>query len=1021
MPARIYALAKELNLDSKDLVELVKKAGITGKGSALASLTDEETQRLRDHLASTTSPAAKSAAPPASVPLKPERTPIANRIGRDAAKRTIVLPKSAPSSSAKTTSPPNASSPVTAEGPAKVNPAPPSSPAAATPSAVSVSPTPASRTAPRSAPLSIPGKDAATASTSVGIGMSAPETTKRAEPTADATTDRPDTGRGDTGRGDTGRGDTGRGGPQRPTAPSMTNAPIAPLRRDPHTGNLGAGKMRSLDRPISGDAKRSGGESKPRRRDPVINLASLPDAPQQPVSRASNDPPAQKPDIKLSRDVIAGHKQGMKAPLEQLAAEDTEKKARAKRVGAAGAAGGGGGLSGFTGDKAPRRKPGGEPEEDDKLRRGKGIAGIAGMASARAERGRGSKRRAQPGEMDRGGRDTPIRRRTLNRRGTNTAAPRKDKVVVELPCTIRSFSESAGVPVAQVLRILMGMQMMVNINSQLDISTAEMIATELGLDIELKQQETLEDELITQIEELQDDAESLVTRAPVVTFLGHVDHGKTSLLDYLIGINVAGGEAGGITQHIRAYEINKDGRQITFVDTPGHEAFTEMRARGANVTDIAVLVVAADDGIMPQTAEAISHAKAANVPIVVALNKIDLEGVDQNRILTQLTEHQLTPSEWGGDVEVVRTSATKGTGMDELLETLLTVAEMHEYTANPNRQALGVCLESEQQGDRGVIAKLIVQNGTLKVGDIIVCGDAHGRVRSMIDPLTRKPVKTAGPSTPVNVTGLDLAPAAGDRFHVLNDITQAREIAGNRADIISRENLSGNTTKISFENFQNMLAEGRIGKAADRVKLNLIIRADVRGSLEAIEKELSKFDHPEVELRILQKSVGGVSLADVTLASASDAVILAFNVIPDDKARSLAEERNIEIRRYSVIYKLADEIKLMIEGRLKPEERVVELGRALVKQVFQISRMGTIAGCYVAQGVIQRGCRIRVNRDSRTIGDYALDSLRRIKEDVKEVPRGMECGIRLQSFNDIKQDDVLEAYKIEEVARKLEM
>ncbi|MEM9643996.1 MAG: translation initiation factor IF-2, partial [Planctomycetota bacterium] len=447
---------------------------------------------------------------------------------------------------------------------------------------------------------------------------------------------------------------------------------------------------------------------------------------------------------------------------------------------------------------------------------------------------------------------------------------------------------------------------------------------------------------------------------------------------------------------------------------------TEMRARGANVTDIAVLVVAADDGIMPQTAEAISHAKAAEVPIVVALNKIDLEGVDPNRVMTQLTEHQLTPSEWGGDVEVVPTSAIKGTGMDTLLDTLLTVAELHEYKANPGRDALGVCLEAEQKGDKGVIAKLVVQNGTLRVGDILVCGPAHGRVRAMTNTLTGKPMTEAGPSMPVSLTGLDQPPGAGDRFHVLDDIGKAREIAATRSSNSSRESLSGITTKVSFENFQEMLLGGNLGSSDDKVKLNVIIRADAKGSLEAIDKELGKFQHPEVEIRVLQRSVGGITLADTTLASASDAVILGFNVIPDDQARQMADERGVEIRRYDVIYKLTDDIKAMIEGRLKPEERIVELGRALVKQVFSISRVGTIAGCYVAQGSIQRGCRIRVNRDGRTIGDYALDTLRRIKEDVKEVPRGMECGIRLANYNDIKQDDVLEAYKIEEVARTLD-
>ena len=492
------------------------------------------------------------------------------------------------------------------------------------------------------------------------------------------------------------------------------------------------------------------------------------------------------------------------------------------------------------------------------------------------------------------------------------------------------------------------------------------------------------------------------------------------MLDYLIGIDVCSGEAGGITQHIRAYEVEKDGRTVTFVDTPGHEAFTEMRARGANVTDIAVLVIAADDGIMPQTAEAISHAKAAEVPIVVALNKIDLEGVDPNRVLTQMTEHELTPSEWGGDVEVVHTSAIKGTGMDELLETLLTVAELNEYAANPDRQALGVCLESQQDGDSGVVAKLIVQNGTMRVGDVVVCGPAHGRVRAMKNTLTGENVTEAGPSTPVNLMGLNKAPGAGDRFHILDDISQAREIAATREEASNQESLSGITTKVSFDNFQQMLESGQLGLTEERAKLNLIVRADAKGSLEAIDKEIAKFDHPEVEIKVLQRSVGGITLADATLASASNAVIVGFNVIPDEQARALADSRGVEIRRYEVIYKLTDDIKAMIEGRLKPEERIVELGRALVKQVFSISRVGAIAGCYVAQGSIQRGARIRVNRDGRTIGDYALDSLKRIKEDVKEVPRGMECGIRLQGFNDIKQDDVLEAYRIEEVARTLD-
>ncbi|MFO0013369.1 MAG: translation initiation factor IF-2, partial [Planctomycetota bacterium] len=469
-----------------------------------------------------------------------------------------------------------------------------------------------------------------------------------------------------------------------------------------------------------------------------------------------------------------------------------------------------------------------------------------------------------------------------------------------------------------------------------------------------------------------------------------------------------------------AYQVKKDGRAVSFVDTPGHEAFTEMRARGANVTDIAILVVAADDGIMPQTEEAISHAKAAGVPIIVAANKCDLPGADVQRVMTQMTEHGLTPSAWGGDVEVVQTSAITGQGMNELLDTILTVAELHDYKANPKRAALGVCLESEQAADRGVIAKVIVRTGTLRVGDIVVCGSTFGRVKALYDTLKRnKQLTEAGPSTPVNITGLEKPPEAGEKFYVIDDIGQARQLAADREQLIRKQSLSGTSPKVSFETFQELLQSGKLGVKEEKVTLNLIIRADARGSLEAIEKELGKLDHPEVDIRILQKSVGGISVADVTLASASQAVIVGFNVIPDEAARATADAKNVEIRRYDIIYNLAQDIRALIEGRLKPEEKVVELGRALVKQVFTVSRVGTIAGCYVAQGTVERGCRVRVNREGRKIGDYVLDTLKRVKDDVKEVSRGMECGIKLAGFNDVKVDDVLEAYRIEEVARTL--
>ncbi len=1035
MPVRIYALAKELSLDSKDLVDLVKKAGITGKGSALASLTDDEADQVRNSLssASKAAPKASAAAPPTkespTQPVAPvrdldrgsTRRPPAIQIGRPQTRQSAPSEGNAPKRPS-----PVLRTPVLKPAEPTPPPAKPAEPASPKPEVRLRDVVPSqqgSKAGDQGSKAADKGSEPADEGSRPADEGSEPAD-EGSQP-VDKGTEPADEGSEPVEKAKTSPASPAITPPASPEAKDpapaagggmasriadrmasksggrvVPNRPGEPVRRE---GLGGGGKMRSLDRASTrSGADKPSDAAKARKREPRIkvNLAQLPNAP-APAAPVSTTGPAQKPDIKLTRDVIEGHKQGMKAPLARLEKDDADRKRTKKDK-----------ETGVVGEFAGRKKI---IEEDDKPR---GKKGLAGMASARAERSRGGGGRRTFGNDDRS--YSRRNRPRIRRKGTNTAAPRKERVQLELPCSVRSFCEASGVAMSDVMKTLMGMGMMININSELDLEMAELIATELNLEIELKAAESLEDELITEIEEQEDDAESLVPRAPIVTFLGHVDHGKTSLLDSLCGIDVVKGEAGGITQHIRAFHIEKGDGGVTFVDTPGHEAFTEMRARGANVTDIAVLVVAADDGIMPQTEEAISHAKAAEVPIVVALNKVDLAGVDINRVMTQLTEHGLTPSEWGGDVEVVRTSATTGEGMDELLETLTTVAELHEYSANPDRSALGVCLESEQHGDKGVVAKLVIQNGTLRVGDIIVCGPAHGRVRAMHNTLTNKSITEAGPSVPVSLIGLDTPPGAGDRFHVLKDITQAREIAGSREDEFSRQSLSGITTKVSFDSFQDLLAGGNLA-GEDRAKLNLIIRADARGSLEAIDKELSKFDHPEVEIRVLQRAVGGITLADATLASASDAVILGFNVIPDEKARQLADQRNIEIRRYSVIYKLTDDIRLMIEGRLKPEERVVELGRALVKQVFSISRVGTIAGCYVAQGSIVRGCRIRVSRDQRVIGDYPLDTLRRIKEDVKEVPRGMECGIRLSGFNDIKQDDVLEAYRIEQVARKLEL
>ena len=779
--------------------------------------------------------------------------------------------------------------------------------------------------------------------------------------------------------------------PAAPTPPSKSTTPRSPLtNRGMSPRRPGVAPPRRQLRNLDQTNKSSDGPKadRPKKKTGAnIRLAAMPDVKQPSANTANTGEKVQKPDIALPQDAIKSVKAGGgAAPLEHL----TKSKAKAKRKGK------GDGKDGEVIGEMPGRKT--------NLRRERG-----NMMGSRPSRNRNNNRRPYQ------------RRRTRSGPVANTAAPRKDDVVLQLPCTIREFSEAAGIPTVQVLLTLkqLGDESNKTINSMVEDEMVELLTDHFDVSVEIREAESLEDQITSQFEE--DDPDKLQPRAPIVTFLGHVDHGKTSLLDALIGINVVSGEAGGITQHIRAYEIKKGDQKIAFVDTPGHEAFSEMRARGANVTDIVVLVVAADDGVMPQTEEAISHAKAAGVPIIVALNKIDLPGVTADKAMQDLATHELLPSEWGGEIEVVKTSAIAGTGLDDLLETILVTAELHEYQADPTREAHGMCLEAEQQSDRGVVAKVMVQTGTLNVGDVIVCGPAYGKVKAMHDTLhPRKKLKSAEPSTPVNLTGLDTAPGAGDKFYVVDTIAKARELADQRKHTGLVQKVGGRSVETTLEDFQMLLESGKLSKGTgDVVTLNLIIRADVKGSIEAIQKELGKISHPEVEIKILQALPGGVSEGDVRLAQASNAVIVAFNVVPNEKARSLADETGVEIRRYDVIYKITDDLKATLEGRLKPEEQVVESGMAMVLRTFSISKTGTIAGCRVMRGSIQRECRMRVIRDQTVIGDYAIESLKREKDDAKEVARGMECGIKLEKFNDIKEGDTLEAYKIEEIARTL--
>jgi len=741
---------------------------------------------------------------------------------------------------------------------------------------------------------------------------------------------------------------------------------------------------------------------------PSIKLAPIPAAPPSPTPAEPAEPPPQKPELRLPPDVIRASKAGARPLSEHLRRhERLQRKAPPKAAPA---------------ERGRETESPASPDAvKDRPRRGKEAmlpppeeeagAALGGREHRQLKRKRAAvdKGRREPGEEEEIVRVTPRAPRRLKRTGVCTAAPRKTNVVVELPCTVRSFSEALGVPAQKVIQELLKLGAPGIITSTMARETAELVALSLGAEVDFRQQVSLEERLLAEAER-EDDADAIQPRPPVVTFLGHVDHGKTSLLDRILGLDVAAHEKGGITQHIRAYRIEKDGRPIAFVDTPGHEAFTAMRARGANCTDIAVLVVAADDGVMPQTEEAISHARAAEVPLVVALNKIDLPGVNLDRVLQQLAVAQLLPSEWGGDTEVVRTSATTGVGIDELLDTLLTVAELHEYKANPDRPAAGICLESEVQQGLGVVAKVLVQKGTLRVGDVVVCGAAHGRVKAMYDTLaTRKRLKQAGPSTPVNLTGLDVAPAAGDRCYVFGEISQARQLAERRA---AASRVKEARPKVTLETLHD-----RLGEMGEKQTLNIILRADVRGSIEAIQKELTKLEHPEVQIKVVMATVGGITEGDVHLADASDAVIIGFNVVPDEKARALAEQCGVQIRRYDIIYQVTDDLRAALEGMLKPERRETELGRALVLQAFRITRVGTVAGCRVLAGSVQRDGRCRVIRDSRIIGDYAIGSLKREKDDVREVRDGFECGLRLAGFDDVKEGDVLEVYKIEEVRR----
>ena len=593
---------------------------------------------------------------------------------------------------------------------------------------------------------------------------------------------------------------------------------------------------------------------------------------------------------------------------------------------------------------------------------------------------------------------------------SNFPSKKEEKAVVdgvveyEEGITVDELSQKIGQTPANVIKVLFMLGTMVTINSSLNDEQVELICMEYGL--ECKKVVPVSEVNFEDLE-VVDDPKDLEPRPPVITIMGHVDHGKTTLLDHIRKSRVAEGEFGGITQHIGAYQVSVKGKKITFLDTPGHEAFTAMRARGAMITDIVIIVVAADDGVMPQTREAVDHALAANVPIIVAINKIDKPGADPQRIMTEVSELGLMPEEWGGDVPYVNISAKKGIGIDELLETVTVVAELAELKANPKRMAYGSVIEGRLDKGRGPVATLLIQNGTLRSGNPIVVGATYGRVRQLVDDRGRE-IKSAGPATPVEITGLNDVPEAGDKFMVFETEREARHVGEERAQKKIEEERNS-TSAMSLDDLFSQMKSGEV------VDLNIIVKADVNGTAEAVKSSLEKIDVEGARVNVIRSTVGAISESDILLASASKAIIYGFNVRPDANVRRKADEEGVEIRLHQVIYKMVEEIEAAIKGMLAPEMEEVVTGQAEIRHIYKVSKIGNIAGCYVTDGSIKRDCGIRLIREGIIVYEGKLASLKRFKDDAKEVNQGYECGLTIENYNDIKEGDIVEGYVMQEV------
>jgi translation initiation factor IF-2 len=1144
---RLFELAKELNLASKDLVACAQELGFAGIKNQLNTLEPEQVDALKERVKKGPKPGTPAPPPGPSKPVIPPAAKLPDH-------RVQTLPKAPPRPAAAR---PAAGSGVVAQ-PAPVQPHGPATPVAAPvvpapvaatpvaeppqpvaeptpviPGPPPVEPTPAAPTvaaeaapadvAPIAAPtppqnviptITAGGMRNLTGVRNLNAGRPAPIPPRPATPSGPAPVVPPAAARPE-GPGTpsaprppvsstgTPPRPTPPGGPTippgpRPAAPAATpptsGGPVPPrpattgggvippagpggaqrpnfLDRKPQvppprvgapTGGPGAGPRPPAPPPgpgVGGPPPRPGGGSGvvppagPRHAGPAGTRPGGPGT-SRPGGPAKTGQPMKLTDemIKRLRDASA---RGQKLTIEQIAKAPPTPGQPTDRG------------PGRPGDRAPDRpggparppvgRPdsggGGEDDDDKKKAPGGGVIGRDARHKGRQTSGRSrGPSTGQPAvvvgphgqvdiiEQQWGSRKGP-RQALLNkmRRRQQQIVVKEGRIEITPPITVRSLSEAIGMKAGELgKRLLKETGKLYGNNSPVELEFAQLVAAEKNIELVLKLQETAEDKLLREFEQMMTnvDPAKLKPRPPIVTIMGHVDHGKTSLLDkirqnYGLQSDVVSTEAGGITQVIRAWSVKReveiekeDGttaheeRFITFLDTPGHEAFTKMRARGANVTDIAVIVVAATDGVMPQTEEAISHAKAAEVKIVVAINKVDMPNANIGRTKQQLFGQGLIPDDMGGDVQFVETSAVTGQGITDLLDTLVLVAEVEDLKADPDRPATGTCLEAYMSADEGVMATVLVQQGTLNRGDIVLCGSTYGRVRAMYGDLGQ-PVKTAGPSTPVRITGLNAVPNADDPFYVVGELTQAKEIAEAR----EQKELEAARVKfapVSLDNFSAVKAKAKI------TELKVILKAEARGSVEAIRKELEKLVHEEVRTRVLHAAIGAITESDVQLAltSPDDTLVIGFNVTADDAALHLAEERGISLREYNIIYNLVDDVKAALEGRLKPVEEVVHLGRASVRETFKISKVGTIAGCFVTTGTIERSARVRVIREGVVVypqGDkvVGLDSLKRFKDDVREVREGYECGLKITGFDDVKVNDVIEAFKIEVKHRTL--